>query len=99
MNRNRPDLLVPIRDRRQHRRFLTVRNAGISFAVLVMLFLGISIYSEIGPRGGGGGESTFGRLLEREMPKVESKPVEVVTEARPAVDDHTAPDPMLVAPA
>ncbi len=96
MTRSRPDLIVPIRDRRQSRRFLTVRNAGISFAVLVMLFLGISIYSEIGPRGAG---STFGRLLERELPKVESKPLEVVTEAGPPVDDHTAPDPMLVAPA
>ena len=96
MKRNRPDLIVPIKDRRQSRRYLTLRNAAISFAVLVMLFLGISIRSELEPKGS---ESPFGRILEREMPKVEPKPVEVVTEAGAPVDDQESADPMLVAPA
>jgi hypothetical protein len=95
MMRDKPDLIVPIRDRRQHRRILTLRNAAISFAVLVVLFIGITVRSEMEPRH----RDAFGRLLERELPPtVESKPVEVVTEAAP-IDDHTASDPMLVAPA
>ena len=97
MKRNRPDLIVPIKDRRQSRRYLTLHNAAISFAVLVMLFLGISIRSEMEPRGT---ESAFGRLLDREMPQVEPKPLEVVTEAGGTpVDDQQSADPMLVAPA
>jgi|SRR5687768_12253159 len=96
MNRNRPDLIVPIKDRRQSRRYLTLRNAAITFAVLVMLFLGITIRSEMEPRSA---ETTFGRLLDREMPNVEPKPMEVVKEAGAPIDDHSAPDPMLVAPA
>jgi hypothetical protein len=95
MQRRKPDLIVPIRDRRQHKRYLTLRNTGIAFAALLVLFIGISIRSEMQPRH----TDSFGRLLEREMPKVESKPMEVVEEAAPAVDDHTAADPMLVAPA
>jgi hypothetical protein len=95
MQRRKPDLIVPIRDRRQHKRYLTLRNAGIAFAALVVLFIGISIRSEMQPRHA----DSFGRLLERELPKVETKPMEVVEEAPPAVDDHTAADPMLVAPA
>ena len=95
MHRRRPDLIVPIRDRRQHKRYLTLRNVRNAFLVLAVLFVAITIRSELQPRQ----SETFGRLFERELPKVEPKPVEVVTEASPAVADHTAPDPMLVAPA
>lgn len=95
MKRSRPDLIVPIKDRRQHKRFLTLRNAAITFAAMVVLFIGITVRSEMEPKN----RDAFGRLVERELPKVESKPMEVVTEARPAVADHNAADPMLVAPA
>jgi hypothetical protein len=94
MKRSRADLIVPVRDRRQRRRYLTLRNAGITFAALTVLFIAITIRSEMQPRHGEG----FGRLLERELPVVETKPLEVVREA-PPVDDQTAADPMLVAPA
>jgi hypothetical protein len=91
----KPDLIVPIRDRRQHKRYLTLRNAAKAFAVFSVVFLAITIRSEMQPRHGDG----FGRLLQKEMPKVEAKPVEVVHEAPAPVPDQTAADPMLVAPA
>lgn len=95
MHRRKPDLIVPVRDRRQHKRYLTLRNARNAFIALAVLFLAITIRSELQPRQA----DSFGRLFERELPQVEAKPVEVVTEAAPPVVDQTAPDPMLVAPA
>lgn len=95
MKRNRPDLIVPIRDRRQGKRYLTLRNVRNVFIGLVVLFVLITIRSEMPSKG----SDSFGRLLDREMPRVETKPVEVVREASPQVSDQTAADPMLVAPA
>lgn len=93
--RKRPDLIVPIRDRRQGRRYLTLRNARNAFLVFAVLFLAITIRSELQPRH----SETFGRLLERELPTVEPKAVEVVQEAPSPIPDQTVPDPMLLAPA
>ena len=98
MNRHRPDLIVPIRDRRQHKRYLTLKNVGIAAVTLVVLFVIVSIRSEMR----GTGPAYYGRLYERELPQVVQKPVavEVVTEKTPQpVDDATHADPMLVAPA
>lgn len=93
MHRRKPDLIVPIRDRRQHKRYITLRNARNVTLVLVVVFIGITIRSEMPRRG-----DSFGRLLERGMPSVDAKPVEVVKEA-PPITDQDSPDPMLVAPA
>jgi hypothetical protein len=95
--RRRPDLIVPIRDRRQHKRYLTLKNFRNVGIALLVLFIGVSIRSELR---GTDGSASYGRLLERELPPVvEQKPVEVVQEqAPPAVDDTTHADPMLVAP-
>lgn len=95
MHRTRPDLIVPIRDRRQHKRYLTVRNVLIAFVAVVVVFAGITIRSEMEPKHG----DTFGDLVQRQLPATEARPVEVVHEAVPAVVDQTAADPMLVAPA
>jgi hypothetical protein len=96
MLRRRPDLIVPIRDRRQRRRYLTLKNFGWTMLVLTVLFIGITIRSEM--RGRTPGE--FGRLFQREVDlKIEQKPVEVVREAPLPVDDSTHADPMLVEPA
>ncbi|HYI13664.1 MAG TPA: hypothetical protein VEK57_31780 [Thermoanaerobaculia bacterium] len=93
--RRKPDLIVPIRDRRQRKRYLTLKNFGIAVAGLAVLFIGVTIRSELrGPDG----SSSYGRLLQRELPVVEQKPLEVVQEAPPAVGDETHADPMLVAP-
>lgn len=96
MFRRRPDLIVPIRDRRQRRRYLTLKNFGWTMLVLTVLFIGITIRSEM--RGLTPGE--FGRLFQREVDlKIEQKPVEVVREGPLPVDDSTHADPLLVEPA
>ena len=96
MLRRRPDLIVPIRDRRQRKRYLTLKNFGKAMLVLTILFIAITIRSEM--RGRTPGE--FGGLFRRELPPpVEPKPVEVVREAPPPVEDSTHADPLLVAPA
>ncbi|HEX6084269.1 MAG TPA: hypothetical protein VF266_07075 [Thermoanaerobaculia bacterium] len=95
MLRRRPDLIVPIRDRRQHKRYLTLKNLGIGAAVATLLFIGITIRSEM--RGRTPGE--FGQLFSRELPTVEQKPVEVVREAPLPVPDATHADPLLTQPA
>jgi hypothetical protein len=95
MFRRKPDLIVPIRDRRQHKRYLTLRNAGFALIAAMVLFLGITIRSEMR----GTGPSNYGRLVEREIPKVEQKTLEVVRET-PTVDtEQSHADPMLMQPA
>ncbi|MEO8380276.1 MAG: hypothetical protein ABI779_11485 [Acidobacteriota bacterium] len=93
MFRRRPDLIVPIRDRRQHRRYLTLKNFGWVSLAAVLIFMGISIRSEMRrptPHG-------YGKLVDRETTSdVKRRPVEVVTEAPVAVTDAAAADPMLV---
>lgn len=93
MRRSKPDLIVPIRDRRQHKRYLTLRNFGWSMLAAMILFLGITIRSEMR----GTGPTSYGRLVERELPQVEQKPVEVVREA-PIATEQTHADPMLIEP-
>lgn len=90
----RPDLIVPIRDRRQRKRILTLKNFGIFMAVLAVAFVAISIRSEMR----GLTPNDYGRLFRSEVPPpVEPKPMETVQEA-PAVTDQTHADPTLVEP-
>jgi hypothetical protein len=92
----RPDLIVPIKDRRQHKRYLTLKNFGLLMIVLVVLFVIITVRSEM--RGLKPGD--YGQLFGREAAvPIEQKPIEVVREAPPPVDDATHADPMLVTPA
>jgi hypothetical protein len=94
--RSKRDLIVPIRDRRQRRRIVTLRNFRNLTIAAVLAFLAITIYSET--RGPGAGD--YGRLYSNELPpRVEAKPVEVIHEAEPAtIPDATYADPTLVAP-
>lgn len=94
MQLRKRDLIVPIRDRRSRKRYLTLRNARNVTLVLAVVFIGITIRSEMQSPA----PDSFGRLLERGMPAAQPKPAEVVKEAPPPIDDHTVPDPMLVAP-
>ena len=91
----RPDLIVPVRDRRRRKRILTLKNFGIFVAVLTIAFVAISIRSEMRSLRPG----DYGRLFGREVPPpVEPKPLEVVHEAPSPVDDSTHADPTLVEP-
>jgi hypothetical protein len=95
MIHRKPDLIVPIHDRRRRRRILTLKNFGITVAVLALLFIGISIRSELRGRSLVSGE--YGRLYGSEVPaseKVSRKPVERVNEAN--VADQVSADPFLV---
>lgn len=92
--KQRTDLIVPVRDRRQRKRYLTLRNFRNVALALVVVFAAIQIRSEL--RGYDGRE--FGRLYQGDLPKVEQKPVEVVHEAAPSIDEQTHADPMLLQP-
>ena len=97
MFRRKPELLIPIRDRRQSKRYLTLKNFAIASAVAAVAFVAISIRSEMRGRVDG---PDFGRLLQREIATdVQQKPIEVVHEAPPPVADATHADPMLIEPA
>ncbi|HEY0156845.1 MAG TPA: hypothetical protein VGF28_06075 [Thermoanaerobaculia bacterium] len=88
------DLIVPIRDRRQRKRYLTLKNFGWASLAFVVLFAGISIRSEL--RGTG---ADYGRLFQRQIDvPLERKPVEVVREAPAPVPDQTHADPTLLEP-
>lgn len=82
----RGDLIVPIRDRRQHRRLLTKRNVAGSGIALVLIFLVLTFAGEHR-----GTPRDYGRLFSSEQPKTETvtRRIEVVHEA--PVGDQPAP--------
>ncbi len=91
--KRRPDLIVPIRDRRRRKRILTLRNFAIFCCVMLIAFLAVNIRSEMRDLVPG----NYGRLFRREVPAtVKPKPMEVVREE--PVDDATHADPTLVQP-
>jgi hypothetical protein len=92
----KPLLIVPIRDRRQSRRILTVKNCAISMLSVAVAVAAISTYNAA--RRAPAGE--YGRLFGSQVPATNtaiSRKVDVIEEA--PVDDQRAADPMLVAPA
>jgi hypothetical protein len=93
---SRPDLVVPIHDRRQHRRILTLRNFGYAVVVFVAIFAAITIEANL--RGRKQAED-FGRFYGRQIHSTATvdKKLEIVREA--PISDQTAADPMLVVPA
>ena len=91
------ELIVPIRDRRRHRRILTLKNFRNALLVLVALFAVITIEANLRrPKQ----SDDFGRLYGRQLPSATAVPKkpEIVYEAAPIADANSA-DPMLVAPA
>lgn len=94
MRRRRPELIIPIRDRRRHVRILTLKNFGKALLVVAVLLVTANVVSEIRPMHNG----EYGELFGHEVaqPAVTAKQPEVVAEA-PVQDAETA-DPLLVAP-
>jgi hypothetical protein len=90
-SQSRRDLIVPIRDRRQSRRYLTTRNVLGTFGIAILAFAAITIRSEMQHPSG-----TYGRLFGEQVQVAAPapQPVAVVTEG--PVPDQTAADPMLV---
>ncbi|HLJ73410.1 MAG TPA: hypothetical protein VKU62_02410 [Thermoanaerobaculia bacterium] len=90
---SRPDLIVPIRDRRQHRRILTLKNFGRAFIVLAVMFIGLTVYSTRSAKTA----NDYGRLFGKQVSSqttIATPKYEVVKEA--PVNDQTAADPLLV---
>ena len=92
----RPDLIVPIRDRRTGKRILTLKNFGYAAITLVVVFAAVTIQSDLRHSKG----DSYGRLFGKQVsgqPDVVPQKVDIVTEA--PVPDETSADPLLIAPA
>jgi hypothetical protein len=82
-------------ERRKHRRILTLKNFCWAFGVFAVIVIALSF--DLFARRDAPGE--YGRLVGTELPRnapITPRP-QVVTEA--PVDDQTAADPLLLAPA
>jgi hypothetical protein len=93
----RKDLFIPVRDRRARKRYLTLKNAGIAAAVVVVIIAGITIHASMQRTKPG----QYGRLLGHQVSQPEpavTRPVDIVTEDVPIADQPSA-DPLLVEPA
>jgi hypothetical protein len=91
-----PLLIVPIRDRRQGRRVLTIKNFAMTMLGVAIVIAAISIYSQ--KRRGPAAE--YGRLSGTEVAAPNrdlARKVDVIQEG--PIADQAAADPMLVAPA
>ncbi|HKB79718.1 MAG TPA: hypothetical protein VKH35_08385 [Thermoanaerobaculia bacterium] len=92
----RPDLIVPIRDRRRRRRIITLKNLGRFAIAVAILFLALTFQGEFHRSNADG----YGRLFNRQVPVRTALPA-----PRPAViveqpvRDETAADPLLIEPA
>jgi hypothetical protein len=95
--RNRPDLIMPIRDRRRCKRVLTLKNFRNFALGIAVLLLAVTIQSDLRHLKPG----QYGRLFSKQVPsqpEIAPRKIEVVREA-PPVPDQTAADPLLLASA
>jgi hypothetical protein len=92
----RPDLIVPIRDRRSRKRVITWKNFGYAAIALVVVFAALTIQSDLRHSKGDGYGRLFGKQVSGQ-PEVVPQKVDIVREA--PVPDETSADPLLLAPA
>jgi hypothetical protein len=94
VRRSKPGLIIPIRDRRQRRRILTLKNFRNALLLLLAIFVGITIEANLrNPKT----TDDYGRLYGRQIPSTSVTKPEIIHEAPPIADQNAA-DPMLVAP-
>lgn len=94
MKRSRAELIVPVRDRRQRRRILTLRNFAIAAAVGVAVLVGITIEANLrNPKTEDYGR-LYGNRIAQQVPPVERK-ADIIQEG--TINDQVAADPTLVA--
>ena len=94
MRRSRNELIVPVRDRRQRRRILTLKNFAIVAAVGVAALAGITIEANLrNPKTEDYGR-LYGNRIVQQTPPVERK-VDIIQEG--TINDAIAADPTLVA--
>jgi hypothetical protein len=92
--KRRPDLIVPIRDRRQHKRILTFKNFRNLLLAIAVLFAVLTI----DPRHHAA--DNYGRLFGKQVSgqtDISQRTPDIVREA--PVVDQTSADPLLIAPA
>jgi hypothetical protein len=97
MSGRKPEVIVPIRDRRQRRRILTLKNFRNAAVVLIALFAVVTIYAKFRtPKTA----DDYGRLYKGQIktPDVTPKQPEIVQEAGPIADADGA-DPTLLSAA
>lgn len=95
MRRAKSELIVPIRDRRQHRRILTLKNFRNALIAVVALAAGITIAESLRSSKSNGDD--YGRLYASKLNvaapiEKKSQPIQP-----PVIIDATAADPTLVA--
>lgn len=87
-------LIVPVRDRRQRRRILTLKNFGRVLLGVTIFFAGLTIQSDFRHEQP---VAQYGRLFGKQVSGqavVEPKKADVVTVT--PIEDQTAADPLLV---
>jgi len=91
----RPELIVPIRDRRTRKRFLTLKNFGWAALAGVLIFAGLTIESSMrNPKSDSEYGRLFGKQVSGQVPVVAKAAPDVIREA--PVPDQTNADPTLM---
>ena len=91
-----PDLIVPVRDRRQRRRLLTTRNVLGTSLIAIAIFAAVTVRSEMGRKGG----DDYGRLFGKQVSSQTelAKPAYDIVKEAPIADQNQT-DPMLISSA
>lgn len=92
--KSRPDLVVPIRDRRQRKRYLTLKNLRNALIVIAVVAAGLTAWSAFHGKKTDG----YGRLVATQVGStetVERKAPPLIVQEAP-ISDQTAVDPLLV---